>query len=347
MSFQSDILAFGGILKRLIFILTVFSISACAPQNTAAPLFPSPRVDIYVIDSSISAVRDEENSTLKLFDRVQNKILTEISGNALGSPEITLDGKQIEGKKPVGFYLFQLTNRASDNEITQVKNLTGSEDIWNKVNSESYNLNSTNKLSLWNKLQLISSEIKDYGNDCEIKVTESLLGESVNDSEKKTLASMLCDETVGSLKKLNSFKEKIRNYVEETGGSPGSDIYGMLISINQWINTLEAKEDVGTKFNLILLSDMVHDADSEQDLNKILSGLRNEDAINLGKEKSKELNFNLNKNVDVYVVGIGAFGKNYQTDAQFTQVLTNYWKGFFGEQNQIFFTPSLDDVNLG
>ena len=347
MSFIGDILTYGGHLKKIILMLMVFSIGACAPQETALPLFPPPRVDIYVIDSSISAVRDEENSTLKLFDRVQNKIVTEISNNALGSPEFTLDGKQIEGKKPVGFYLFQLTNRASDSEITQVKNLTGSQEIWNKVNSKSYNLNSTNKLSLWNKLQLISSEIKDYNTNCDIKVTESLLGESVNDSEKKTLASMLCEETVGSLEKLNSFKEKIQKLVEETGGSPGSDIYGMLISINQWINTLEAKEEIGTKINLILLSDMVHDADSEQDLNKVLNGLTNDEALNLGKAKARELNLNLNKNIDIYIVGIGAFGKNYQTAAQFTQVLTNYWTGFFGEQNQIYFTPSLDDVNLG
>lgn len=319
----------------------------CAPQSQVSPEFPAPRVDLYVIDSSTSAVKDENNSTITLFERVENRILQDISDSALGSPTMELNGDLMEGKSPVGFYLQQLTNRASENQIVQIKDLQGSKNIWDKVNSESYGLNSTNLNILWNKLQQVSGEIKNFNGICQDEVFNALSGQSVTKDEKKTLALMLCDETEGSISRLEDFKSIIELYVESTGGSPGSDIFGMFINTNQWIKTLTNKDKQEVKFNLIILSDMVHDADSDKDLNIRLAGLDSSAAKALGNQDALELNISFPENVDIYVIGIGAFGKNYTKKADFTQTLTNYWTGFFETGNtNVFFTPSLDEVNL-
>jgi hypothetical protein len=338
-----------NLMKNLeIVLLSVFLVVGCAPQSEVSPEFPAPRVDLYVIDSSTSAVKDENNSTIKLFERVENRILQDISDSALGSPTMELNGDLLEGKSPVGFYLQQLTNRASENQIVQIKDLQGSQNIWDKVNSESYGLNSTNLNILWSKLQQISGEIKDFQGICQDEVFNSLSGQSVTKEEKKTLSLMLCDETEGSISRLEDFKSKIESFVESTGGSAGSDIFGMLINTNQWIKTLTYKDNQEVKFNLIILSDMVHDADSDKDLNKRIAGLDSSAAIALGKKDALELSISFPDNVDIYVIGIGAFGENYNTKADFTQTLTNYWTGFFESGNtNVFFTPSLDEVNLG
>lgn len=338
-----------NLIKKLIIVLfSGFLVVGCAPQSQVSPEFPAPRVDLYVIDSSISAVKDEKNSTIKLFERVENRILQDISDSALGSPTMELNGDLMEGKSPVGFYLQQLTNRASENQIVQIKDLQGSQNIWDKVNSESYGLNSTNLNILWNKLQQISGEIKNFQGNCQDEVFNSLSGQSVTKDEKKTLALMLCDETEGSISRLEDFKSKIDLFVQSTGGSPGSDIFGMLINTNQWIKTLTSKDTQEIKFNLIILSDMVHDADSDKNLNTRIAGLDSSAAKALGNKDALELNISFPENVDIYVIGIGAFGKNYTEKADFTQTLTNYWTGFFENGNtNVFFTPSLDEVNLG
>jgi hypothetical protein len=94
---------------------------------------------------------------------------------------------------------------------------------------------------------------------------------------------------------------------------------------------------------------MVHDADESSSLNRLIPNLDLSEIIELAKTDSAKLNISFRElNTNVYVVGLGAFGSNYVTDAEFSSKLQEYWKTYFEELGvSVNFTPTLDDVRLG
>ena len=63
---------------------------------------------------------------------------------------------------------------------------------------------------------------------------------------------------------------------------------------------------------------MVHDADTETDLNTIIPKLSNEQIKDFAQDQAKQLAVSFEGlNTSVFIVGLGAFGPNYETKADF------------------------------
>jgi hypothetical protein len=335
----------------LIATLTLTSCSRVSEENIA---FPPSRIDLYVIDVSKSIVNDQFNSSSSLFDRVQSKIKSDISSNAIGSPEFSFESKQIVAKPALGLYVQLMGNRASDNNPTQIRSQTGSEKLWDSV--KAMELNEGNTADLWLKIQELSSQILSSNTlaNCEKIIQEGLIGQSGNAMQKSNISNLICNETLGSIDRINKFDSELSNFLstpfERTGspGTPGSDIFGTIKTVHGWIETMTETQITQPQFNFIFLSDMVHDADENTSLNRLIPSLDLTGINELAKNDSSRLNINFNNlNTNVYVVGLGAFGSNYKTDAEFSSKLQEYWKTYFEELGvSVNFTPTLDDVRL-
>jgi hypothetical protein len=335
----------------LIATLTLTSCSRVSEENIA---FPPSRIDLYVIDVSKSIVNDQFNSSSSLFDRVQSKIKSDISSNAIGSPEFSFESKQIDAKPALGLYVQLMGNRASDNNPTQIRSQTGSEKLWDSV--KAMELNEGNTADLWLKIQELSSQILSSNTlaNCEKIIQEGLIGQSGNAMQKSNISNLICNETLGSIDRINKFDSELSNFLstpfERTGspGTPGSDIFGTIKTVHGWIETMTETQITQPQFNFIFLSDMVHDADKNTSLNRLIPSLDLTEINELAKNDSSRLNINFNNlNTNVYVVGLGAFGSNYKTDAEFSSKLQEYWKTYFEELGvSVNFTPTLDDVRL-
>ena len=342
--------------KYLIHISLISSllISGCSRVSSEAITFPPSRIDLYVIDVSKSIVNDENNSTSTLFERVENKIKSDISSNAIGSPEFSFGNKKIEARPALGLYVQLMGNRASDYKPTKIRSQTGSEQLWESV--KAMDLNDGNTADLWAKIQELGSQILTTNSvaDCKKLTNEGLIGQSGNEIQKNNISNLICSETLGSLEKINEFDTELNNFLkapfEDSGspGTPGSDIFGTIKTVHGWIETMTETQINQPQFNFIFLSDMVHDADEDSSLNRLIPKLDFAGIIELAKNNSAKLNISFeNLNTNVYVVGLGAFGSNYETNAEFSSKLQEYWKTYFEELGvSVNFTPTLDDVRL-
>lgn len=338
----------------LIPLILTLSLTSCSRVSEEIIAFPPSRIDLYVIDVSKSIVNDQLNSSSSLFDRVQSKIKSDISSNAIGSPEFSYGSQQIDSKPALGLYVQLMGNRASDNKPTQIRSQTGSEKLWESV--KGMDLNQGNTADLWSKIQELSSQILSSNSleDCEKTIVVGLIGQSGDDSQKSNISKLICNETLGSIEKINIFDAELNEFLntpfEKTNspGTPGSDIFGTIKTVHGWIETMTETQIIQPQFNFIFLSDMVHDADENSSLNRLIPNLDLSEINELAKTDSAKLNISFKDlNTNVYVVGLGAFGSNYKTDAEFSSKLQEYWKIYFGELGvSVNFTPTLDDVRL-
>jgi hypothetical protein len=212
-------------------------------------------------------------------------------------------------------------------------------------------LNEGNLTDLWAKIQEISGRVLVLQSDsnCIDQAVKSLDGQSGDSIKHKEIANLVCQETVGSVLRIDEFKIELNKFLMETSGTPGSDIYQTIKNTHSWISTIKENQVEDFKFNFIILSDMVHDADTETDLNTIIPKLSNEQIKDFAQDQAKQLAVSFEGlNTSVFIVGLGAFGPNYETKADFVSGLQDYWTEYFQELGiKANFTPTLDDVKLG
>jgi hypothetical protein len=334
--------------KFLRVIITSFALTACTAVGIEAQ-FPTSRIDLYVIDVSKSIVGDPQNPSSELFSRVENRIRADIANNALGSPALESGSRNIAAKPALGLYVQMMGDRASDNRPEQIRTPEGSIELWNKV--QEMDLNEGNLTDLWAKIQEISGQVLNSGEQtqCNERAFDSLEGQSGDEKKHQEISSLICQETIGALTRLEEFNTKLSEFLQDTGGTPGSDIYQTIKNTHSWISTIKDNQIDTFNFNFIILSDMVHDADSEKDLNRLIPQLSKSEIVDVATKQARELGISFSGlNTKVFIVGLGAFGPNYETKANFVSSLQDYWTAYF-EELGIYanFTPTLDDVRLG
>jgi hypothetical protein len=334
--------------KFIKLFISSLALSACTAVGIEAQ-FPPSRIDLYVIDVSKSIVGDPQNPSSELFSRVENRIKADIANNALGSPALASGTRKIKAKPALGLYVQMMGDRASDNRPEQIRTPEGSLELWNKV--QEMDLNEGNLTDLWAKIQEISGQVLNSGEQtqCKERAFDSLEGQSGDAKKHQEISSLICQETVGSLTRIEDFNIKLSNFLQETSGTPGSDIYQTIKNTHSWISTIKVNQVENFNFNFIILSDMVHDADSEKDLNRLIPQLSKSEIVEAATKDASELGISFSGlNTKVFIVGLGAFGPNYETKANFVSSLQDYWTAYFEELGiNANFTPTLDDVRLG
>jgi hypothetical protein len=334
--------------KFIKLIISSLALSACTAVGIEAQ-FPPSRIDLYVIDVSKSIVGDPQNPSSELFNRVENRIKADIANNALGSPALASGTRKIEAKPALGRYVQMMGDRASDNRPEQIRTPDGSLELWNIV--QVMDLNEGNLTDLWAKIQEISGQVLNSGEQiqCKERAFNSLEGQSGTAEKHQEISSLICQETVGSIKRIEDFNVKLNNFLQETNGTPGSDIYQTIKNTHSWISTIKDNQVEDFNFNFIILSDMVHDADSEKDLNRLIPQLSKTEVVEVAVKDASELGISFSGlSTKVFIVGLGAFGPNYETKANFVSSLQDYWTAYFEELGiDANFTPTLDDVRLG
>jgi hypothetical protein len=312
-------------------VVSCLALSACTAVGIEAQ-FPPSRIDLYVIDVSKSIVGDPQNPSSELFSRVENRIKADIANNALGSPALASGTRKIEAKPALGLYVQMMGDRASDNRPEQIRTPEGSLELWNIV--QEMDLNEGNLTDLWAKIQEISGQVLNSGEQiqCKERAFNSLEGQSGTAEKHQEISSL-----------------KLSNFLQETSGTPGSDIYQTIKNTHSWISTIKVNQVENFNFNFIILSDMVHDADSEKDLNRLIPQLSKTEIDEFARKDARELGISFSGlNTKVFIVGLGAFGPNYETKANFVSSLQDYWTAYFEELGiNANFTPTLDDVRLG
>ena len=334
--------------NKIILLAATFFLTSCTAAGVEAQ-FPPSRIDLYVIDVSKSIVKDSLNPSSQLFNRVESRIKADISNSALGSPALSNGNLGILEKPALGLYIQMMGDRASENRPEQIRTPEGSIELWKIV--QAMDLNEGNLTDLWAKIQEISGQVLNSGeqNQCAERAFESLEGQSGTESKHKEISSLICQETVGSISRIENFKSKLDKFLIETSGTPGSDIYQTIKNTHSWINTIKENQVEDFNFNFIILSDMVHDADSEKDLNRLIPQLSKSEIAENARAEARELGITFSGlNTKVFIVGLGAFGPNYETKANFVSSLQDYWTAYFEELGiNANFTPTLDDVRLG
>lgn len=335
--------------RKIINVLLITAILTGCSAASVEAIFPPSRIDLYVIDVSKSIVNDKENPSSELFTRVESRIKADISNNALGSPKLISGNLEIEEKPALGLYVQMMGDRASDNRPVQIRTPEGSIELWRIV--QKMELNEGNFSDLWAKIQEISGRVLELQSDsnCIEQAINSLDGQSGDAIKHREIANLVCQETVGSVTRIDQFKIELNQFLIETSGTPGSDIYQTIKNTHSWISTIKENQVENFKFNFIILSDMVHDADTDTDLNKIIPKLTSDEVRSLAKNQAQQLGITFEDlNTNVFVVGLGAFGPNYETKASFASRLQDYWTEYFLELGiNANFTPTLDDVKLG
>ena len=283
----------------------------------ASDPMPSSRIDIFVLDLSMS------NNKTDQLQRIKDDINSSISDNSFGVPKAI---GEISQSGPVTTIFTFIIDNESNAPTFKLQSAADVRKLWNDEFAQDTERNSTSWAIISGYYStyvrsILRQDVVFSKQGCFSDLDLKLKPKFIGDSKRRRIVDVLC----GKAETLNSEYKALMTYVNQHSAQQ-TDIYGMLDEVQQLVMS-EKKVDSNSIVSVTIASDMQHDTRDGRTTYDKLRRLSFAPAASCvaGRADRVANGSKLHKLAEVKIRGIGAA----QITAESSMALKNYWRCYF------------------
>lgn len=301
-----------------------FSVAAILPMvlflsgcTIASDPMPSTRVDIFVLDLSMS------NNKVDQLQKIKDHVNSSLSDNSLGVPKAI---GELSQSGPVTTIFTFIVGNASNAPTFRLQSAADVRKLWIDEFAQDTERNSASWALISGYygayiLSILRQDVAFSRQSCVSDLDFRLKPKFIGDSKRGRIIDVLC----GKAETLDSQYRALMTYVSQESAQQ-TDIYGMLDEVQQIVAS-EKMVDPKSRVSVTIASDMQHDTRDGRTTSDKLRQLAFVPVASCAAGKADRISngSTLHNSSELKIRGIGAA----QITAEYSLALKKYWRCYF------------------